>query len=81
MTATDDFAPDDKKLWAIVLPRIKKNIAMLVENEAFRKLVAARQDLNLKLLGMLETKSSAYQRDDREGRTRSAKRRRTDGSI
>lgn len=81
VTAIDDLAPNDEKAWVTTLPRLKEDVAMLVENEAIKKLVAARPDLNLVLLAMLEIRTSFQQGEDLEGRARPAKRNRTEGST
>lgn len=43
------------ELWAVMLPVMKSNIAVLLQDEAFKELLLELPDLNFRLLAMLDT--------------------------
>ncbi|GAB7327854.1 hypothetical protein MBLNU13_g11644t1 [Cladosporium sp. NU13] len=59
--AVDECSPHrfslegENGLWAVMLPVMKSNIAVLLQNEAFKELLLELPDLNFRLLAMLDS--------------------------
>jgi hypothetical protein len=49
-------------LWAVVLPVLKSNIAVLLQDKAFKQLLLDVPDLNFRLLEMLDSAPAAPER-------------------
>lgn len=59
--AVDEYTPHslgakgEHGLWAVMLPVMKSNIAILLQDEAFKELLLDLPDLNFRLLAMLDS--------------------------
>lgn len=63
--AVDECSPHrfsiegENGLWAVMLPVMKSNIAVLLQDEAFKELLLELPDLNFRLLAMLDSAAAA----------------------
>jgi hypothetical protein len=66
--AVDEYTPQrlglggEDGLWAVILPVMKSNIAVLLQDEAFKELLLELPDLNFRLLAMLDSTAAAPER-------------------
>lgn len=52
--AIDDLTnPEDATLWDVVLPKVQKNLGLLLEKELFKELVFDKPDFTFRFLGFL----------------------------
>ena len=66
--AVDEYTPQrlglggEDGLWAVMLPVMKNNMAVLLQDEAFKELLLELPDLNFRLLAMLDSAPAAPER-------------------
>jgi hypothetical protein len=66
--AVDEYTPHrlglegEHGLWAVMLPVMKSNIAVLLQDKAFKELLLELPDLNFRLLAMPDSAAPALER-------------------